>query len=171
MDAERVWREAAAAVEVELETEVVEEAYEVYVAEAARTRLTDREGAAHLRLRSGSLLEGDVVADEPIADHLRVLLTTGDVAVVPVTGLVAVRGTRPFLRREGSDGSCTLSSWLRSCWLGGVRMRAITVDGLAWSGAIAEVGADHVSLVDDDGGCWLLALASVECWIVPSAAA
>lgn len=170
MDAERVWREAAAAVEVELETEVVEEAYEVYVAEAARTRLTDREGAAHLRLRSGSLLEGDVVADEPIAEHLRVLLATGEVAIVPVTGLVAVRGTRPMLRAEESDGSSTLSSWLRSCWLGGVRMRATTVDGLAWTGTIAEVGADYVSLVDDAGEFWLLPVASVECWIVASAA-
>ena len=89
---------------------------------------------------------------------------------MPVTRLVAIRGTRPLLRREESDGSCTLSSWLRSCWLAGVRMRVITVDGLVWSGTITEVCADHVGLVDDAGECWLLAVASVECWIVPTTA-
>jgi hypothetical protein len=171
MDAERLWWEAATAVEVELETEVVEEAYEVHVAEVARARLADRVGPARLRLRSGVFVEGDVVADEAIEGHLRVQLASGEVAVVPLAGLIALRGTRPRLRREDvRDGSGTLSSWLRRCRLAGLRMRACTVDGLSWSGTLSTVGADHVGLVDESGECWLICITSVECWVAPHAA-
>ncbi len=166
MDAERTWQDAAAVVEGELQVEAVEEAYEVYVAEAARTRLTDREGPGLLRLSTGSVIEGEVVVDDPIHDHLQVRLATGDIAVVPLTALICLRGTRPSLRREAREETRTLTSWLRSCWLAGVRMRAVTVDGLAWSGTISHVAADHVALVDDADDCWLIGLASVEHWLV-----
>jgi hypothetical protein len=168
MDDERIWLEAATAVEAELQAEVVDEAYEVYVAEAARTRVVDHEGAVRLRLRSGALVDGDVVADEPIAEHLRVHLSIAEDAVVPVAGLVAMCGSGPRLRREGvPDESRSLSALLRSCWLAGVPVRVGTCDGVMWSGTITRVGGDHIELLDHLGEGWVLPFVSVECWIVP----
>lgn len=187
-----MWLEAAATVEGELRAEVVDEAYEVYVAEAGRTRLVDREGPARLHLRSGTLIAGDVVRHEPVAGHLRVRLLAGEDVVVPTTALVAVHGTRPRLRSEARlrseeetapglpdrrpDGlkdarpeGRSVSSWLRACWLSGLPLRVGTVDGATWAGTLAAVGADHVALLDAAGEEWLLPFASVEYWRAPHA--
>lgn len=169
MDAERVWLEAAAAVEGELRAEVLDEAYEVYVAEAARTRVVDRDGAAHVRLRSGAAVDGVLVHDDPIAGHLSLRLPTGERAVVPVTGLVAMRGTRRRLRPESTgEDSRSLASWLRDCWSSGARLRVRTADAGTWSGILTDVGADHVGLRDAAGEDWVLPVSSVEAWIAPT---
>ncbi len=50
------WLEAAASLQMELDVQVRDEAYEVYVAESARGRMVDRVGEVTLLLRCGQVM-------------------------------------------------------------------------------------------------------------------
>ena len=61
------WLEAAASLQVELDVQVRDEAYEVYVAESARGRMVDRVGVVTLLLRCGQVIKGELRADDVVA--------------------------------------------------------------------------------------------------------
>ena len=99
-----LWQEAAAGVQSWLDADLRAEAYEVFVAEAARCRLVDRVGAARVALRCGVVLEGELVpdSDDAVDEHL-VLRGAGDVTrLVPVSAVVSRPGfpARPAARGE-----------------------------------------------------------------------
>ena len=160
-----LWQEAAARVQSWLDADLRAEAYEVFVAEAARCRLIDRVGAARVALRCGVVLEGDLApdSDDAVAEHL-VLRGAGDVTrLVPVSAVVSVRGSRPGLRPEGDGTARSLTSWLREAWSADDPVRLIDSSGTQVVGSIGFVGADHVEIADGEVRL-VVPLASVEAW-------
>ena len=159
------WLEAAAGLQVELDAQVRDEAYEVYVAESARGRMVDRAGEATLLLRCGQAIEGQLrpPEDDSVAGHLIVSERSGRLLLVPDTAVVTMTGSRAGLRPEGRDRERTLGSWLREAWQADDVVAALRGDGRWCTGRVRHVGADHVDLVSD--GCTTtLAVAAVEAW-------
>ena len=158
------WLEAAASLRVELDVQVRDEAYEVFVAESARGRMADRVGEVTLLLRCGQAVEGELRADDDsVAGHLIVAEPSGRLMLVPDTAVVTMAGSRPGLRPEGRDRERTLGSWLREAWQADDVVAALRCDGRWCTGRVRHVGADHVDLVSD--GCTTtLAVAAVEAW-------
>jgi hypothetical protein len=160
-----LWQEAAGGVQSWLDADLRAEAYEVFVAEAARCRLVDRAGAARVALRCGVVLEGelDPDSDEAVAEHL-VLRGAGDVIrLVPLSAVVSVRESGRGLRPEGDGAPRSLTSWLREAWSADDPVRLIDGSGSPVVGRLGFVGADHVEIVDGDVRT-VVPLASVEAW-------
>jgi hypothetical protein len=160
-----LWYEAVAGVQASLDADLRAEAYEVFVAEAARCRLVDRAGAATVLLRCGVVLEGELTphSDDGVAEHL-VLRGTGDVSrLVAVCAVVSVRGSGPGLRPEGDGAARSLTSWLREAWSADESMSLIVGSGARVVGRLGFVGADHVEIWDGDART-VVPLASVEAW-------
>jgi hypothetical protein len=160
-----LWQEAAAGVQSWLDADLRAEAYEVFVAEAARCRLVDRVGSARVSLGCGVVLEGELAPDsrDAVADHL-VLRGAGDVIrLVPVSSVVSIRGSLPGLRTDGDRATRSLTSWLREAWSTDQPMRLVDVAGTRVVGRLGFVGADHVELVDGEVRT-VVPLASVEAW-------
>lgn len=165
MNPDDPWLEAAAGLQVEIDTQVREEAYEVFVAESARGRMVDRVGEVTLLLRCGQAIEGELRPqdDDCVAGHLVVAEDSGRLLLVPDTAVVTMAGSRPGLRPEGQDRERTLGSWLREARQGDDRVAALLCDGRWINGRVAHVGADHVDLVS--GGCsTTIAVITVEAW-------
>ena len=158
------WLEAAASLQVELDVQVRDEAYEVYVAESARGRMVDRVGEVTLLLRCGQVIKGELRADDDsVAGHLVVAEPSGRLMLVPDTAVVSMTGSRPGLRPEGRDRERTLGSWLREAWQADDVVAALRCDGAWINGRVSHVGADHVDLVRD--GCsTTIAVTAVEAW-------
>ena len=165
MNPDDPWLEAAAGLQVEIDTQVREEAYEVYVAESARGRLVDRAGEATLLMRCGQAIEGQLCPpdDDSVAGHLIVSERSGRLLLVPDTAVVTMTGSRAGLRSEGRDRERTLGSWLREAWQGDDLVAALLCDGRWVTGRVTHVGSDHVDLVRD--GCsTTIAISAVEAW-------
>ncbi|MCX6433626.1 MAG: hypothetical protein NTX29_12885 [Actinobacteria bacterium] len=159
------WLEAAAGLQVELDAQVRDEAYEVFVAESARVRMVDRVGEVTLLLRCGQAIEGELRPpdDNSVAGHLTVVEDSGRLLLVPDAAVVTMTGSRPGLRSEGRDPARTLGSWLREAWQGDDLVAGLLCDGSWINGRVAHVGADHVDLVS--GGCsTTIAVIAVEAW-------
>jgi hypothetical protein len=150
---ERLWLEAAAGVQSDVDASLRDEAREVYVAEAARTTLASRSGHAVVTLRSGVVLKGQVV-DARVRP-----VPNGFIAIESV---VTVSGTTPRLVQE--DGSLPLlGSLVREAWSVGESVRLLLADGRWVPGVIAFVGADHVDIASGDARL-TIPLGSVEAW-------
>jgi hypothetical protein len=165
---EGLWMEAAASLQSELDAQVREEAYEVFVAEASRCRLTDRTGPIRVALRCGRVMTGVVVvdADRP-AGTIAVRVETGALLLLPHEAILHVSGTRPGLRDEGRSPP-SLASLLRETWSLGTSTRLLLADG-RWMGGVLEfVGGDHVDLGTADGSVSIPFLA-VEAWSLEDA--
>ncbi len=102
---EQLWHEAAAGVQASVDADLRDEAYEVFVAEAARCRLVDRVGAARVTLRCGVTLEGVLApdCDDALDGHLVLRRADAGVLHVPVSAVLQVTGSGPALRAE--DGA------------------------------------------------------------------
>lgn len=179
MDPLRIWWQAAAELESDLAAEAAEEAYEVFLVEASRMRLVDRRGWVQVHLGCGMTVSGDILGDDEVADFLALQEDSGATALVPVSAIVRLKGSRPALRPAERAGGTdadrpslaarSLASWLRDLSAEGAIVRLVLRDASVITGAVVHVGADHVELVElgSDHGV-VVPCASVECWTVPS---
>lgn len=161
-----IWLEALAGVQADLDAQVRGDAYEVFVAEAARCRLADRAGSAHVRLRSGQAVDGVIAAQgrESIDGHLWLIDANGRSVLVAAAAVLVVTGTRPGLREESEDQPTSLGSWLRDAWSLDARLLALLADG-SWAGdRLVHVGADHVDL-SSGGSILSVPWTAVEAWV------
>jgi hypothetical protein len=163
------WFEAIAGLQADVDAELRDDAYEVFVAEAARGRVVDRVGTARVVLRSGASVDGTLVTDAEsrIEDHL-VLHANGREVLVPLTAVVTIIGSQPGLRPDrvpDQDRAVVprITRRLRESWQSGERVRVLTRTGDWISGVIVHVGADHAD-VDDDGTTITVLLRSVDAW-------
>jgi len=163
------WFEAIAGLQADVDAELREDAYEVFVAEAARGRIVDRVGAARVVLRSGVSIEGRLVTDPDsrIEDHV-VLQRSGRELLVPLGAVVTIIGSRPGLRPDlAPDRPAALTPRitmrLREGWQSGDRVRVLTLVGQWIGGVIVHVGADHVD-IDDDGTVVTVLLRAADAW-------
>ncbi len=166
MDArDGLWQEAAAAVQSSLDRDLRDEAYEVFVAEAARCRLVDRVGRVRVSLRCGVTVAGvlEPGSVDAIDGHLPVRQTDGGGLHVPVSAILAVTGSRPTLRVEDARSPQSLSSWLRECWSAGQPIRLIDGSGRWVAGRLDYVGADHVEIASSADRT-VVPLLCVEAW-------
>jgi 3',5'-cyclic AMP phosphodiesterase CpdA len=148
-DGEGMWLEAAAGLQSELDADVRTEAFEVFVAEAARVRIEDRRGPARLVVRSGVVLTGDLAdaGQDALAGLLELLLDSGRRLLVPIDALVTMTGAPVRLQVDEPAGiRPTLASRLREAWQLGEQVRVLLSDGRWLSGPIVLVGSDHVEL-------------------------
>jgi hypothetical protein len=145
---EQIWHEAAAGVQASVDADLREEAYEVFVAEAARCRLVDRVGAARVALRCGVTLEGVLApdGDGALDGHLALRRADAVVLHVPVSAVLRITGSDPGLRAEDGRLPRSLASWLRECWAAGDEIRLIDGSGRWVAGRLVYVGADHVEV-------------------------
>ena len=159
------WLEAAAGLQAELDTQVRDEAYEVFVAESARGRMADRVGLVSIRVRCGRVLEADMQpnGDEAVAGHITVRESGGRLLLIAEGAVVTMAGSRPGLRPEGQVRESSLASWLREAWQADDLVSALMGDGRWCTGRVAHVGADHVDLVSA-GRSTTLAVPAVEAW-------
>jgi hypothetical protein len=162
---EELWQEAVAGVQSALDADLREEAYEVFVAEAARCRLVDRVGRARVALRCGVALEGELEpdSDDGIDEHLALRGADGRSLHVPVSAIVALTGSRPTLRVEGERRPRSLTSWLRECWSADGSIRLIDGSGRWVVGRLDFVGADHVEVAHGTG-LIVVPVRCVEAW-------
>jgi len=138
-------------VQSELDVEVRDEAYEVFVAEASRGRLADRSGPVRLTLRCGRVLSGTLVSrpDESVDGHLWVDDATGRVLLIPVAAVLVITGSRPGLRAErGDPAAASIGSWLRAAWRQDDPLVALLADGRWVGDRLVHVGADHADLAN-----------------------
>ena len=167
--ADREWQDALAIVEREFDDGVLEEAHEVYLAEAARIRLRDRRGHLRLVLRCGADLAGDIGRDDPIADHL-VIVGAGRTHVIAERAITMVTGSQVHLRGDEPAASIpserSLASWLREVWIEGCRVEVVTASGSRRTGSVTFVGADHVELSGSDSEPVVLPFTAVDVWSV-----
>ena len=167
MDAERLWRDAEAIVQCDVDAQAREEAYEVFVAESARMRLVDRVGPVDLWLTCGAIVHGTLEDGFPIAEHLALRGHVGDEIVVPCSAVVMLRGSVAALRPEDAPKmrERTVASWLRALWAEGAVLRILLSDGQHRSGALGRVAADHVELIGtDESEPFVIPFSSVQMW-------
>ena len=141
---DRLWGEADALVQTSIDAELREEAYEVFVAEASRCRMTDRCGDVAATLRCGVTVKGRMLP-EWMDGHLAMRTDAGAELLVPTAAVVVILGGAPSLRREG-EIAATIGSALRESWSGGRTIRVLLADGAWRQGEVDFVGADHVTL-------------------------
>ena len=143
-DLDRLWQDAVAMVEGELSDDAVSEAYEVYRAELARSRLADRVGDLEVMLAGGVVLRGRLVVDEPVADCLILGTPEGERWAVAASAVMTLRGGATGLRPEQEDAPSRLTSILR-----GEERSVVEVclrDGQRWQSTLLAVAGDHLVL-------------------------
>lgn len=159
MEAERLWWEADAALSAAAKNEVLDEAYEIYVAEAARSRMVDLCGKGTIMLRSGRDVTGTLGALPPVDGHLAVADESAGTSLIPLHAVVSMTGTFTQLRNELAHDSAhdtvddqahrsgqRLTGWLRDAWGTGVLIEILTCDGEVRRGRLTWAGADAVVL-------------------------
>jgi hypothetical protein len=179
MDPLRIWWEAAAEVESDLAADVAAEAYDVFVAEAARVHLVDRRGHVRVQLCSGASLAGEVLDGDEVAGHLGLREESGAVSLVCVAAIVCLRGSRVALRpvdpEDGRPGGLpvgpgtSIGSWLRGVGEEGAVIRVALADGTVLAGTVVLVAADHVELVElGSADRVAVPFGAVEYWMIPA---
>lgn len=174
MDADRIWDDAVACVQADLDGEAVAEAHELYLAEAARTRLAERIGRVQVSLRSGRDVRGTVVDEPQVAGHLALRGVDGACALVAEHAIRSMTGSAIRLRREDVAHSAarglparSLASWLREVWQADAAVQVIDLAGESHAGRVVFVGADHLEITARDESI-VLPFAAVDLWRVPS---
>ena len=157
------WLSAGARVAADLEGDTRDEAVEVFTAEAARCRLADRRGRAIVHLMGGHVLEGRLRPDAAVADHL--WIEGRGEAVVAVTAIRVMTGSRGSLRDEHPRRERTLASVLRERWSTAEPLRALSCDGSVRGGVLEFVGADHADL-RTPSGVVTLPFPAVAAWLL-----
>lgn len=162
------WFEAMSAVQAQVDAELREEAVDLYLAEAARLRLSDRDGPVRIVLRCGVVVRGDLVARgaPDIQGWLRMVSGADRELLVSCWAIVALRGSAARLRDEDETvRSRSLPSLLREHCATGEPLRALLGDGRWLEGRLVRVAADHVEMQEAaDQGAWVLPLSTVEAW-------
>lgn len=160
-----LWQEAAAGLQSSLDADLRDEAYEVFVAEAARCRLADRAGPARVTLRCGVVLGGELEpqTDDAVDEHLVLVGADGGTRLVRAAAVVSLTGSRPSLRPEGDRVPRSLTSWLRETWSTDEVIRLLDGSGRWAVGRLGFVGADHVELAHGENRT-LVPLTAVEAW-------
>jgi len=160
-----LWLEAAAGVQSSVDADLRDEAYEVFVAEAARSRLVDRAGPARVSLRSGVVLDGELLPDsvDAVDGHLALVGADGRTRLVRVSAVVSLTGSRPSLRPEGDRAPRSFTSWLREIWSADEAIRVLDGSGSWAVGRLGFVGADHVELAHGESRT-IIPLTSIEAW-------
>ena len=164
-----MWLDAAAGVQSDVDADLRAEAFEVFVAEAARSRLVDRTGDISVRVRSGSALRGRAFEAGFVArvdGHLVLITADRRAMLVPVGAVVTLTGASGSLRDEGAPAR-SLASVLRDCWHAGDVVRVLCADGRWLSGRLTVVAADHADLAGADGAT-TVAYAGAEAWELPA---
>lgn len=161
--ADRLWQEAVALVEADLHQDAVAEAYEVYCAEVARSRLTDRVGEVQATLLGGADLRGRLLEDDPVADCLHLRSHGGTRWLIPVAAIITLRGGGSGLRPDEEAEPSRLTAVLRR-----EEGRVLDLhlrDGQRWQALLVAVGADHVVLQRGaDVDRVVVPLSAVEAW-------
>ena len=161
--ADRLWQEAVALVEADLHHDAVAEAYEVYCAEVARSRLSDRVGEVRVTLLGGVDLRGRLFEDDPVADCLDLRSHEGTRWLIPVAAILALRGGGSGLRPDEEAAPSRLTAILRR--EEGRVMALHLRDGQCWQVLLVAVGADHVVLQRGaDVDRVVVPLGAVEAW-------
>lgn len=142
---DRLWLDAVAVVEADVQDDAVAEAFEVYRAEVARSRLVDRVGEVVVTLTRGVELRGRLLHDEPVADCLVVQAPEGVRWIIPVPAVLVVQGGESGLRPETEHTPERLTSVLRR--VEGSALELHLRDGRRWQGSLAAVAADHAVLL------------------------
>lgn len=147
------------------DTDLRADAFDLFMAEAARVRLVDRCGPARVVLRCGLTVSGELVP--PIGQEVSGtldLLAGGRRVLVAAGAVVALVGAPAGLRDEsGSRRPRTLAAWLRDCWSAGTRVSALLPDGTWAEGEVVLVAADHVELARNKER-WIVPFVSAEAW-------
>ncbi len=168
MDPLRLWAEAESIVQADADADLVDEAYEVFLAEAGRLRLVDRRGPVRILLRCGVAFDGELTDDVRVLAHVPVTTPSGGIALVPTRAIAVLEGSSRGLRDESAaeaGGDVTLGSWLREAWREGGLVRVTCGDGRVRAGVLRWVGADHVELHGaDPAHTWVVPFDSVEAW-------
>ena len=165
-----MWLDATAGVQSEVDSNLRAEAFEIYVAEAARCRLDDRSGDVCVTLRSGALIKGAALGARavPRVEGMIVLAEAHrGTVLVAASAVMSMTGATGSMRDEGAP-TRSLASVLRDSWGAGDTVRALGADGQWRSGRLAMVAADHVDL-EGAGGVTTLAVPGVEVWELPGA--
>jgi len=142
---DRLWHDAAAVVEADLQDDAVAEAFEVYRAEIARSRLVDRVGEVEVTLTGGVDLRGRLMDDEPVADCLVLRAPEGVRWIIPVAAVRVLYGGASGLRPETEQTPETLTSVLRRAEGSTLELRLR--DGQRWHASLVAVAADHAVLL------------------------
>lgn len=148
------------------DAEVREDAFELFMAEAARMRLTERAGDARVALRSGAVLTGELSAPgaDAVGRHLHLVDSAGRSVLVSVDAVTAIIGASAALREESTGHLArSLASRLRECWAAGSRLRVLLCDGRWIEGGIVLVASDHLELIVG-GDRWVVPFAASEAW-------
>ena len=148
------------------------DAYDLFMAEAARVRLLERAGQARVILRSGVVLSGQLrtADDESVLGLLDLLTDDGRRLRVSSDAVTALVGASAALRDEsGTRRATTLTTRLRETWAAGSRIRTLLRDAGWIEGVIVLVAADHVELLAD-GERWVIPFGAVDAWDLAEAA-
>jgi len=146
------------------------DAFELFMAEAARVRLSERTGDVLITLRSGTRLAGHLVAaeSEAVDRHIHLVERSGRCVLVATDSVVSIVGAVTELRDE-SPGEVprSLRSRLRGAWASGCRVSALLQDARWINGSIVIVAADHMELSVGDQA-WVVPYSAVEAWDLTS---
>ncbi len=167
-DPESQWLAAAADLQADMDADVRAEAFEVFVAEAARARLADRVGSVRVSVRCGHVVIGDLDAtpEGEVAGHLQLVDVTGRRLLIPAASVLVMTGSRPGLRaEEPSRAARSITARLREAWILDESVRALLVDGRSVGSRLLHVGADHVEL-DEGATGMVVALGAVDVWVI-----
>ena len=160
---DRLWHDAAAVVEADLRDDAVAEAFEVYRAEIARSRLVDRVGEVVVTLSCGVDLRGRLLQDEPVADCLVVRAPEGVRWIIPIPAVLVLHGGEAGLRPETELAPERLTSVLRRAE--GSALELHLRDGRRWQVSLVAVASDHAVLLQGTSQRQMLVpFTSVEAW-------
>ncbi len=134
------WWETVSGLQADMDAELREDAFDIFVVESARGRLVDRHGPVQVLLRSGSTVAGVTVPgdDSRLEGHLVLRTDRGREALLPVAAIVTMLGSRPGLRSGDEPGPARtptpgITRRLRQAWRAGERVRVLTCQG-RWIG-------------------------------------
>ena len=169
--ADHLLAEAAASLQSDTDADVLAEAAEILTAERVGLSLADRLAATSrpvtMMLRSGCRVEGIV---ERVGVHVVVLIDRDHARhCIAIASVVAVRGLRPALTASpnaspAGGGRPRIADLTWGMLLRdepAAHVRIVFFDGSALTGLPALAGADHVDILEADGGVTTCALASV----------
>lgn len=164
MDTDDRWLELTAALAREEAADARQEAHDLFVVEASRSRLCDRSGAVRITLNCGRAIDGVLVPGTDGIDGYLTVRRAGMADLhVRAASVVVMTGSRPGLRPESGPEPRSLGSWLRECWDADARVTALTGADRWIAGRVVLVASDYVVLAEV-GEEHVLPYGTVEAW-------